>query len=51
MPQVVESVDGLGCPRAEFPGFDHGDRLVLSPDFVSVIVALLPIAPCGRSSF
>ena len=34
----------------EFSGFDQGDRLVMSPDFVSVIGTLLPIALCGRSS-
>jgi hypothetical protein len=26
----------LGRPKAEFSGFDQGDRLVVSPDFVSV---------------
>ncbi|SNR39704.1 hypothetical protein SAMN06265370_1041, partial [Puniceibacterium sediminis] len=26
----------LDRPKAEFPGFDQGDRLVMSPDFVSV---------------
>ena len=40
----------LDRPKAEFSGFDQGDRLVMPPDFVSVIGALLPIAPCGRSS-
>ena len=40
----------LDRPKAEFSGFDQGDRLVMSPDFVSVIGTLLPIAPCGRSS-
>lgn len=34
---------------AEFSSFDQGDRLAASPDFVSVIVTLLPIAPCSRS--
>lgn len=34
----------------EFFRFDQGDRLVVSPDFVSVIGTLLPIALCGRSS-
>jgi len=34
----------------EFSCFDQGDRLVMPPDFVSVIGALLPIALCGRSS-
>ena len=40
----------LNRPKAEFSGFAQGDRLVLPPDFVSVIGTLLPIAPCGRSS-
>ena len=46
----------LLCPRTfyrpwrEFSGVDQGDRLVMPPDFVSVIGALLPIALCGRSS-
>ena len=34
----------------EFSGFAQGDRLVVSPDLVSMIGTLLPIAPCGRSS-
>jgi hypothetical protein len=40
----------LDRPKAELPGFDQGDKLVVFPDFVRVIEALLPIAPCGRSS-
>ena len=40
----------LDRPKAEFFGFDQGDRLVMSDGFLSVIWALLPIAPCGRSS-
>ena len=35
----------LDHPKAEFSGFDQGDRLVVSPDFVRVIGTLLPIAP------
>jgi len=31
-------------------GFNQGDRLVVSPDFVRVIGALLLIASCGISS-
>ncbi|HEV8036662.1 hypothetical protein [Yoonia sp.] len=31
----------------EFSAFDQGDKLVVSPDFVSVIGALLPIALWG----
>ena len=34
----------------EFSGFAQGDGLVTSPDFVSMIDTLFPIAPCGRSS-
>lgn len=40
----------LDRPKVEFSGFAQGARLVMSPDFVSVIEGLLPIAPCGRSS-
>ncbi|ARE84411.1 hypothetical protein ROSMUCSMR3_02945 [Roseovarius mucosus] len=40
----------LDRPKAEFSGFAQGDRLVMLPDFVSMIGALLPIALCGRSS-
>lgn len=47
---VVVRPRTLDRPWREFSGFDQGDRLVMSPDFVSVIGALLPIAPCGRSS-
>ena len=34
-------------PWREFSGFDQGDRLVMPPDFVSVIGALLPSDECG----
>lgn len=40
----------LDRPKAEFSGFAQGDGLVTSPDFVSMIGTLLPIALCGRSS-
>jgi hypothetical protein len=40
----------LDRPKAAFSGLDQGDRLVVSPYFVSVIGALLAIASYGRSS-
>ena len=36
--------------KEEASGFAQGDGLVTSPDFVSPIGTLLPIAPGGRSS-
>jgi hypothetical protein len=36
--------------RLEFSGFDQGDGLATSPDFVSTIGDLFPMAPWGRSS-
>ena len=41
----------LDLPKAEFSGFDQGDRLVMPTDLVSLIRGLLPITSCGRSSF
>ncbi|GGW38261.1 hypothetical protein GCM10011452_28220 [Gemmobacter lanyuensis] len=34
----------------EFCRFAQGDGVVASPDFVSAIGTLFPIAPCGRSA-
>jgi hypothetical protein len=50
VPGVVIRTPTLDRPEAEFSGFAQGDGLVTSPDFVSMIGTLLPIAPCGRSS-
>lgn len=36
--------------RPEFSDCGQGDGLAASPDFVSMIGTLLPIAPWGRSS-
>jgi hypothetical protein len=36
--------------RLEFSVFDQGDGLATSPDFVSTIGDLFPMAPWGRSS-
>ncbi len=40
----------LEHPRLEFSGPSQGDRLAMSPGFISVIGVLLPMAPWGRSS-
>ncbi len=37
-------------PRLEFSGPSQGDRLAMSPGFISVIGVLLPMPPWGPSS-
>ena len=39
----------LRRPKSELSGGEQGFGLMKSPDFVSIIVTLLPTAPFGRS--